>query len=102
MNKEDKDKKEYELGLLLKREEDLTPMLALLGQHGAEISAEPRAKRLTLAYEIEGNKEAVFAYCGFKAYGEDVKNLEKDLTNRAEAVRFLISKAPLHPNRPSS
>jgi ribosomal protein S6 len=65
-----------------------------LRQHNGEISVEPRAKRLTLAYEIKKHKEAVFAYCTFKAAGEDAKKLEQDLTTNTEVIRFLIIKTP--------
>ncbi len=91
---DEKDKKEYELGILVKTEEDVAPITAALRQHNAEVAAEPRAKRLTLAYEIKKNKEGVFAYCTFKAAGEDVKKLEQDLTTNAEVIRFLIVKTP--------
>ena len=91
---DEKDKKEYELAVLLKNEEDLAPIMALVRQHGAEVAAEPRAKRLTLAYEIKKNKEAVFAYSTFKADGPAMKELENDLNTKSEVIRFLIVKTP--------
>ena len=96
---EEKDKKEYELAVLVKNEEDLTPVTTLVRQHNAEISTEPRAKRLALAYEIKKNKEAVFAYCNFHALPEDAKALEHDLNTKAEVIRFMIiaSPAPAQP-----
>ena len=51
------DKKDYELAVLVKTEDDLAPVMALVRQHNAEIVAEPRAKKLALAYEIKKNKE---------------------------------------------
>ena len=91
---DEQDKKEYELAVLVKNEDDLAPVAALARQHGAEIATEFRAKRLTLAYEIKKNKEAVFAYCTFKAEGPATKELEADLNTKAEVIRFLIVKAP--------
>ena len=53
MTNEEKDKKEYELALLLKSEENLAGVLALVSAHDAEGITEARAKRLQLAYEIK-------------------------------------------------
>lgn len=91
---EEKDKKEYELAILVKNEEDLAPVVAFVRQHNAEISTEPHAKRLTLAYEIKKQKEAVFAYLIFKAASEDAKTLEHDLNTKAEVLRFLVIASP--------
>ena len=53
MTNEEKDKKEYELALLLNSEDDLAGVIKLVGTHNAEGLSEPRAKRLQLAYEIK-------------------------------------------------
>ncbi len=94
MTNEEKDKKEYELGILLNREEDMPGVLALLAERHADITSEARSKRLGLAYEIKGHTEAVFASLMFKAYGDEVKALESDLTPRPEVIRFLVVKTP--------
>ena len=94
MTNEEKDKKEYELGVLILREEDLPGVLALLAGHKAEMTSEARAKRLAMAYEIKGHKEGVFASVTFKAYGDEVKELEHDLGLRADVLRSLIIKLP--------
>ena len=90
MNNEDKDQKTYELALLLKTEDDLAGVLTLVRQHNGEVLSEPRAKKLALAYTIKGVDEAVFAYCTFRASGEDVKELEHDLITRQGVVRSMI------------
>jgi ribosomal protein S6 len=94
MTNEEKDKKEYELALLLKNEADLAGVLALVGQHNGEGLSEPRAKRLGLAYEIKKQTEAVFASFTFRAYGDDIKNLENDLNTRQEVIRFMVIASP--------
>ena len=94
MTNEEKDKKEYELGVLILREEELPGVLALLAEHKAEITSEARAKRLAMAYEIKGHKEGVFASVTFKAYGDEVKALEHDLGLRADVLRSIIVKLP--------
>ncbi len=101
MTNEEKDKKEYELGVLILNESDLPGVLALLAEHHAEITSEARAKRLTLAYEIKGHKEGVFASIIFKAYGDEVKALEHDLGLRADVLRALVVKTPKLSTRPA-
>ena len=49
MTNEEKDKKEYELALLLKSEDNLPGVMVLVGQHNGEGASEPRAKRLQLS-----------------------------------------------------
>ncbi|HVO28614.1 MAG TPA: 30S ribosomal protein S6 [Candidatus Paceibacterota bacterium] len=94
MDKQDRDRKEYELAVLVKDEADLAPVVALVREHNGEAPSEPRAKRLALAYEIKKRKEAVFAYFTFKAFGEDVKNLERELNTKPEVIRSLIIASP--------
>lgn len=94
MTNEEKDKKEYELALLLKSEENLSGVITLIGTHNADGVSEPRAKRLQLAYEIKGHTEAVFVYLTFKMFGEDIKALEHDLTSRADVLRFMVIASP--------
>lgn len=96
MTNEEKDKKEYELAFLVKGEEDMPAVLALVAQHNGEITLEPRAKKIALAYEIKGHTEAVFVSCGVRAYGEDMKSLENDLNTRQDVIRSLvIAQAPM-------
>ncbi len=93
-NDDAKNKKEYELAVLVANEGDLAAMSALLKEHNAEMTSEPRAKNLTLAYEIEGHKEAVFAYCLFKAFPADAKNLEQSLVSNLSIIRSLMIASP--------
>jgi ribosomal protein S6 len=95
MTNEEKDKKEYELALLVKNEADVAGVVALVGQHNGEGISEPRAKRLGLAYEIKKQTEAVFANFTFHAYGDDVKALEGDLNNHHEVIRFMVIASPV-------
>lgn len=95
MTNEEKDKKEYELALLLKNETDVAGVVALVGKFNGEGISEPRAKRLGLAYEIKKQTEAVFASFTFKAYGDDIKSLEGELNTHHEVVRFMIIASPV-------
>lgn len=94
MTNEEKDKKEYELALLLKSEGDASGVTMLVGQHNGEGISEPRAKRLQLSYEIKGHTEAVFVYFTFKMFGADIKALEHDLNTRADVLRFMVIASP--------
>ena len=94
MTNEDKDKKEYELALLLKSEDNMAGVLALVAQHNGEGASEPRAKRLQLAYEIKKHTEAVFVYFTFKSFGDDMKALEHDLNSHADVLRFMVIASP--------
>jgi ribosomal protein S6 len=94
MENAEKDLKSYEIAFLVKNEGEVPGVVSFLKQHNAEILAEPRAKNVVLAYEIKKNKEAVFAYCTFKAAGADVKNLEKDLSMGNLTIRSLIVSLP--------
>ena len=102
MTNEDKDKKEYELALLLKTEDNLAGVLALVAQHNGEGVSEPRAKRLQLAYEIKKVNEAVFVYFTFKMFGDDMNALEHDLNSRAEVLRSMVIASPAPAERPSA
>jgi ribosomal protein S6 len=94
MTNEEKDKKEYELALLLKSEDNLAGVLTLVGRHNADGITEPRAKRLQLAYEIKKHTEAVFVYFTFKMFGDDMKSLEAELNTYADVLRFMVIASP--------
>ena len=90
----EKDRKNYEIAFLVKSEDEIPGVVSFLKRHNVEILGEPRAKNIALAYEIKKNKEAVFAYCAFKATGADAKNLERDLVVGNETIRSLIVSVP--------
>jgi ribosomal protein S6 len=102
MTNEEKDKKEYELALLLKTEENLAGVLTLIGQHNGEGLSEARAKRLQLAYEIKKLNEAVFVNLTFKMFGDDMKALEHELNTAADVLRFMVIASPAPAERPSA
>jgi ribosomal protein S6 len=91
---DEKEKKDYELGVLVPSEGDMPAVVALVRQHNGEVAGEPRAKKLALAYEIKKHKEAIFAYFTFAAVPGDAKNLEHDLNTKAEVIRFLMLASP--------
>lgn len=90
MEKQDKDTKEYEIGVLVRKEEDLPGVSALIREHEGEITGDFRAKRVALSYPIKKEKDAIFAFATFKAFGDGVKALEHDLNVRPDVLRSLI------------
>jgi ribosomal protein S6 len=94
MTNEDKDKKEYELALLLRNEDNLAGVLALVTQHNGEGVSEPRAKRLQLAYEIKKLNEAVFVYFTFKMFADELKALEGELNVHPNVLRSMVIASP--------
>ncbi len=99
---EEKDKKTYELALLLASEDDITRVIELVREYRGEAISEPRAKKLALAYSIKGRDEAVFVSCTFQAFGEDAKSLERDLHARQEVIRGMVLVAPPQSERQPS
>jgi hypothetical protein len=55
-----------------------------------------------LAYEIKGKKEAMFASCLVRSFGDDIKALEQDLNTGNVALRALIVIAETFADRTSS
>ena len=98
---DEKDKKAYEIALLLKAEEDLTGAVEFVHQHNAEAASEPRAKKLALAYTIKGHDEAVFASFVVKMAPADAKQLERDLLLRPEVIRSMVMIASTQVERPA-
>ena len=87
---EEKDKKTYELAVLLKSENDAARVLELARQHNAEMVTEPQMKKLALAYKIKGNTEAIFMSFVVKMPPADAKQIERDLGMREEVIRSLV------------
>ncbi len=90
MDNTERDKKSYELAILVKTEGELSGIAAIVGQHSAELVGELVPKKIALAYPIQKQKEGIFAYGTFRAYPEDAKKLEEDLRTRKDVLRFMI------------
>jgi ribosomal protein S6 len=90
MTNEDKDTKEYELAVLVKAEEDLAGIAAFVRQHGISDMGNFTAKKIALAYVIEKQSDAIFAYGTFHAFGDEVKKLEQDLRTEKLVLRSMI------------
>lgn len=90
MEETEKIQKEYEMGVLVRKEEDLATVRAAIEQHRGIFSAEFQTKKIALAYPIEKETDGFFAFCRFSAEPADVKQLERDLLNEPMVLRSLI------------
>jgi ribosomal protein S6 len=90
MEDAEKIKKEYEIGVLVRKEDDLAAVRRAVEQHGGESIQDFQAKKIALSYPIEKEKEAIFAFARFRAEAAEVKQLEHDLTTTNVVLRSLI------------
>lgn len=86
----EKDKKTYELAVLVKGEGELSAVAAMVGQHGGEMAGGFNPKRIAFAYPVEKQKDGIFAYGTFHAYPDGAKKLEESLRASQNVLRFLM------------
>ena len=66
MEDTEKVKKEYEIGVLIRKEDDIPEVRRIVEQHGGVFTTDFRAKKIALAYPIKHETEALFAFARFK------------------------------------
>jgi ribosomal protein S6 len=93
MEPNEKDKKEYELGYLLKEEKN-SEILDLVRAHDGEISLEGPVNRIHLAYEVKKEQEAYFGFVQFLMLPTKAKKLEAALNLNKNVLRSLIMTPP--------
>lgn len=91
---EHKEKKNYELGFLIKNEEELKEILRLFGQHQIEVGYAGPLKKIKLAYLVKHTEEAYFGFIYFSAISEQVKILEHDTGVHPAILRSFVVKMP--------
>jgi len=91
MEDEGKIQKQYEIGVLIRKEDDIAEVRRVIAAHGGELTNDFQAKKIVLAYPIKKEKEAVFAWGVFAASGVEAKQLEQDLRTTAVVLRSLIT-----------
>lgn len=94
MQKEDLDKKNYEISFLLENESSVPDVLRMLGQRSIEMKGEPSIKKIKLAYKIKKFENVCFGFVRVSAFAEDIKALEGDFKNQAVVLRSLVIKLP--------
>lgn len=88
--KEAEEKRDYELSFLVKTEGDVREVARLLEQHKADIRVEGQLSKISLAYKIKHESQAVFGFFRFSALPSDAKSLEKDLESNPGIMRSLV------------
>lgn len=102
MDEEQKEeiKKEYELGFLVKEEDEAAGLISALKDMGAEILLEGPVRKTALAYEIKKQTSACFGFTQFMMEPAAAKSLEAALNVRPELLRFLLMTPPTSTARP--
>ncbi len=91
MEDTEKVKKDYEIGVLVRKEDDVPEVRRIVEQHGGEFTNDFQAKKVALAYPIKHETEAVFAFSRFSAEPAGTKQLEHDLETLPIVLRSLIT-----------
>ncbi|MBI5221082.1 MAG: 30S ribosomal protein S6 [Candidatus Liptonbacteria bacterium] len=86
--------KEYELGFLLRAEEDKGKIAAVLKEHKVGVKSEGPLRRIALSYPIRKMTSAVFGFVRFQASPSTAKEIEKVLAIGDQALRSLLIKVP--------
>lgn len=76
---------------MVRKEEDIPEVKRVVEQRGGEFASDFQAKRIALAYPIEHEKDAVFAFARFKTGTAEAKQLERDLGTTSAVLRSLIT-----------
>lgn len=94
LEKETKEMKRYELGFLVKTEEDAALIKKILAKNKAEISEEGPVVKVNLAYPIKKASQAFFGYFRWSAAAEILADIEKELKLASQVLRYLLIKSP--------
>lgn len=87
---EEKEPKKYEIGFLIREENDKETISALLKKYGAEILAEEKENKIRLAYPIKKENFAYFGWIHFSLNPLIVKELREQLKLNLRVLRFVI------------
>ena len=88
------DTKEYELGFLLKDEQGITAILALLNKLSCNVSFQSDIRRMTLAYPIKKETGALFGFILFSGMPDVIHELNHELQLESGVLRFIIIANP--------
>jgi len=92
---EEIDKKEYEISVLLKNEEDIKEMKDLMKKHGFEVTFESPFKRMSLSYEIKKEASAVFGWFYILSKTSAIKDFTKEIKVEPWCIRSLVITDPV-------
>ncbi|KKR88963.1 MAG: 30S ribosomal protein S6 [Candidatus Wolfebacteria bacterium GW2011_GWA2_42_10] len=90
----EKELKNYEIGFLIKDENDRQEIVKALNNYQAAIINEGEINGIRLAYPIKKETAAYFGYVHFSAEPAIIKKLEDSLRLNPKILRFLIITPP--------
>lgn len=95
--------KNYEIGFLVKDDNDRQEIVRILSNHQMPIINEGQISQVKLAYPIKKENCAYFGYLYFSARPRDIKKLREELQTSPKILRFIIIANPvLKDGRPIS
>lgn len=92
---EEKDKNNYEITFWVK-EEDATPVTAVLKKNGCDVVEEKPLQKMQLGYPIKKEKYAFLGVVTFTAYPEAVQAMRETLNLEGSVVRYTVSNTDKH------
>ena len=91
----DENKKEYEIGFILKNSEAEKELAGVLTQQEAEVTYKSPVTEVRLAYPIKKHQTAQFGFYYFKANPEVISKLNQVLGLNQNVLRFIIVTPPV-------
>jgi|GEM_PF-5755872 len=93
----------YEISFVLRAEDDLSGVVELLKEHGAQITDEGQVRKLALAYPIKRVTEGYFGFLHASLEPDAAKRLENAIRTSDAALRIMImSVKPEKPAKPAA
>jgi ribosomal protein S6 len=80
----------YEISFLVRAEEDVPALAALLSEHGAQVTDEGQVRKLALAYPVKKVTEGYFGYLVATMDPESAKKLENSARTFPQVLRLLV------------
>ncbi len=91
----EKESKKYEIGFLVRLEEDRVALARILKDRGFSIVDDGEVSRIKLAYPIKKENFSFFGYLYFFGDPENVGELNKELKTSPKILRHLIISQPV-------
>ncbi|MGC9046858.1 MAG: 30S ribosomal protein S6 [Minisyncoccia bacterium] len=93
-NQQEQIKKSYELGFVVKLEDDVSIIKDILNKYNAEVVKEGIINKIRLAYPIKKNNYGFFGYIIFNLEPEKINDIVNDLKFKENVIRTILIKNP--------